>query len=192
MKKQVKCLVHYDLPNSPDKRRCSLPGYTKSNYIFHCLKRLEYENHILSASPTTGRDDVNGRTLRLDERTVLELLPSKGRRGKVHNAVVGFLFRERLFRRLKELVQDGDTLWVYHSTGLMRELRRLKKARRFRLILEMEELYGDIRLSPKTTAKEKEIAALADAFIFPTEELNAMVNVHGKPYAVSHGTYETA
>ena len=42
------------------------------------LKRLGYENHILSASPTTGRQNVNGRTVRLDEQTVLELLEMQG------------------------------------------------------------------------------------------------------------------
>lgn len=192
MKKRVICLVHYDLPDNPDMRRCSLPGYTKSNYIFHCLKRLGYENHILSASPTTGRQNVNGRTIRLDEQTVLELLPSKGRGSKFRNAVVGFFFAEKRYRRLKELVQDGDILWVYHSTGLIKPLHRLKKTGNFRLILEMEELYGDIRCSPKTARREKKLAKLADAFIFPTAELNAMLNTEGKPYAISHGTYETA
>ena len=192
MKKQVICLVHYDLPESPDKRICSLPGYTKSNYIFYCLKRLGYENHILSASPTMGRKNVNGRTVRLDERTVLELLPSRGRRGRLRNTVERLFFGARRYRRLKELISDGDTLWVYHSTGLMETLRRLKKVRRFRLILEMEELYGDIRHSPKTTRREKKLAGLADAFIFPAEELNALINTEGKPYAVSHGTYKTA
>jgi hypothetical protein len=54
----------------------------------------------------------------------------------------------------------------------------------------MEELYGDIRLSPQTTARELEFARLADAFIFPTQELNEAVNREGKPYAISHGTYE--
>ena len=192
MKKRIHCLVHYDLPDSPDKRVCSLPGYTKSNYIFDCWRRLGYENHILSASPTLGPASVEGRTVRIDPQTELELLPSLGKGNKLRNVYAHMRFSHCLYRRLKELVQDGDTLWVYHSLGLMKTVSRLKKKRNFRLILEMEELYGDIRLSPKTTARELAFARLADAFIFPTQELNHAVNPSGKPYAISHGTYRTA
>lgn len=192
MKKQIKSLVHYDLPDSPDKRICSLPGYTKSNYIFHCFRRLGYENHILSASSTKGKKAVKGRLVRIDEQTVLELLPAGGRTHKLKKAISSFFFMRRLCNRVLSLVEEGDTLWAYHSMGLIKPITLLKQKKDFRLILEVEELYGDIRQSPETTARELEFMKLADAFIFPTQELNNMINLQNKPYAISHGTYETA
>lgn len=139
-----------------------------------------------------GRRTWVGRVVRIDEKTELERLPSMGRGGKLRNALARIRFSSCLYRRLKALVRDGDILWVYHSLGLMRILERLKKHLDFRLILEMEELYGDIRLSPQIKERELEFSELADAFIFPSRELSDAVNREGKPYAISHGTYETA
>lgn len=190
-RKSIKCLVHYDLPDSGEERVCHLAAYAKSNYLFHCFKQLHYENHVLSASPTRGSKSVGKRVVQLDETTVLELLPAAGRGNHLHNGLHRVGFNLRLFGRLMRLVQPGETLWAYHSLGLMPVLRWLKRCKRFRLILELEELYGDVRRSKRVTRREIRFARLADAYIFPTEALNRTVNPKGKPYVIAHGVYQT-
>ncbi len=190
--KQITCLVHYALPDDREQRVCHLPAYTKTNYLFHCFKRLNYDNHVLSASPTRGTRSVGKRVVQMDGTTVLELLPSHGRGSHIRNGITRAVFNFRLFGRLMHLVRRGDTLWVYHSLGLMSVLRWLKRFKRFRLVLELEELYGDVRRSKRITRRELRFARIADAYIFPTLELNERVNQKGKPYAVAHGTYQTA
>ncbi|MBQ9151952.1 MAG: LicD family protein [Clostridia bacterium] len=194
VRKTVKCLVHYDLPDSDEERVCHLPAYTKTNYLFHCFKRLGFETYVLSASQTRGKRSVGKRFVQLDGTTVLELLPSRGRGGRVRNGINRAVFGFRLFARLMRLVKRGDTLWVYHSLGLMSVLRWLKRFKRFRLVLELEELYGDVRQSKWITRREIRFAHLADAYIFPTQALNERVNRRGreKPFAITHGTYQTA
>lgn len=188
-KRKLQCLVHYDLPHRGEARVCHPAAYTKSNYMFHCFRRLGLDLHILSASMTNGPNSVSGRMEQTDEGAVLELLPCGGRHGHVRNACTRLFFQLRLLSRLKELVQDGDTLWVYHSLGLTWALNRLKRCRRFRLILEVEELYGDAWQSPRISRREVRYARIADTYIFPSEELNRRVNLQGKPYAITHGTY---
>ena len=187
--RSIKCLVHYDLPDRGEARVCHPAAYTKSNYLLHCFRRLDLDIHILSASMTKGPTSVGGRVERIDERTVLELLPCEGRHGHLRNGFTRLFFQLRLLSRLKKLVQNGDTLWVYHSVGLMWAVTRLKRCRKFRLILEMEELYGDAWQSPRISRREVRYARLADAYIFPSEELNRRVNSCGKPYVMTHGTY---
>lgn len=190
--KTIKCLVHYDLPDSGEERVCHLAAYTKTNYLLHCFHQLHYETYVLSASPARGRKSVGKRMVQLDDTTVLELLPSGGRGSHLRNGLHRLGFNLRLFRRLWRLVQPGDTLWVYHSLGLMPVLWGLKCFKRFRLILELEELYGDVSRNKRITAREIRFAQLADAYIFPTEALNRAVNLRSKPYAIVHGTYKSA
>ncbi len=190
--RKLYCLVHYDLPHRGEARVCHPAAYTKSNYMFHCFGRMGLDLHILSASMTNGSTPVDGRMEPIDEGAVLELLPCGGRHGHIRNAFTRLAFQLRLLSRLKELVGEGDTLWVYHSLGLTWALTRLKRCRRFRLILEMEELYGDARQSRRITRRELRYARIADAYVFPSEELNRRVNLQGKPYTVTHGTYGSA
>ena len=70
---------------------------------------------------------------------------------------------------------------VYHSLGYMslRE-KNLKKLKGFKLIIEAEEIYGDVIGDEKTSQKEYEFFKIADGFIFPTELLSEKVNTEKK------------
>ena len=189
--RRLVCLAHYDLPDHADEERrvCHPAALSKCTYLFDCFVRLGYPLYILSASQTRGERTVGGSLRRLDEKKLLEMLPAWGRRGRVHNGIGRVLFSVRLFFRLMTLVGKGDTVWVYHSLGLMSVVRWLKCFKRFRLILEFEELYGDVRGIGSVSRRELGFARLADAYIFPTEALHERVNTKGKPYAVAHGAY---
>ena len=78
---------------------------------------------------------------------------------------------------------------VYHSLGYMSLVKRLKKLKGFKLIIEAEEIYGDVIGDEKTSQKEYEFFKIADAFIFPTELLSEKVNTEKKPEVIIYGTY---
>lgn len=86
-------------------------------------------------------------------------------------------------------LKPGDVLLCYHSTGYMRLLTFLKRVLKFKLILEVEEIYSDVIESKNGRKVEDRLFAAADAFIFPTEMLNQAINVYQKPYCVVHGRY---
>lgn len=61
--------------------------------------------------------------------------------------------------------------------GLMRCVYWAKKIKRFRLILEVEEIYNDVFLKSKASRRmEERFIKNADKYIFPTELLNQKLN----------------
>lgn len=188
MKKTIKCLIHYDTPESKERRNYSPAAAAKAEYLFSCFHRLGYRAEVLSASQTEETPG-KGSVRELEQGILLETLPSSGRGNGLHNALSTLFFRLTLYLRLLRFLQEGDTLWVYHSLPLMGPLRVLKRLRKFTLILEMEELYGDVLGSKGIRNREIRFARLADGFLFPTEELNSRVNAGNKPYVVCHGPY---
>ena len=100
------------------------------------------------------------------------------------NITVLFLFL--LFNTKK-----NEPIIVYHSLGYLNAILWTKKIRKFKLILETEEIYTDV--SDKEGKKKKleyNTIGAADAYLFSTELLNGKVNLHNKPYCINYGTYQ--
>ena len=66
----------------------------------------------------------------------------------------------------------------------------LKKIRNFKLVLELEEIYSDVSGIQRQKKLEIKMANVADAYIFPTQQLNDLVNIKRKPFVIIHGTYD--
>lgn len=186
----IKCLAYYDALDSKDKRVNSPAAYTKTAYVIDCFKRLGYKVDILSASNAIGKKGAKGSTRSIDEGVTLRTLSSLGRGHKVKNVISTTLFSLNLLFHLLFFVHKGDVLWVYHSLPLMKYIKLLKGIKKFKLILEAEEIYGDVDNSQKTIEKELACFNYADAYIFCTQLLSGTANPSGKPEAVSHGSYQ--
>lgn len=190
-KKIIKCLAYYDTLDSTDKRVNNLAAYTKFTYVFDCLERLGYKVEILSASYNVGKKSIKGSTRKLSDNVTLRTLDSMGRGCKVKNALGQLLFYRRLYKAVDSFVEEGDTLLVYHSLGYLDILKRLKRKKDFKLVLEIEEIYGHVTGSEKTIRKETDFFGYADGYIFSNYLLNKSFNRGSKPYAVSHGAYKS-
>jgi len=98
--------------------------------------------------------------------------------------------RIKLFCELACKTKKGENVLVYHSLGYTGTIALARKIRRFRLILEVEEIYADVSGNERDRRREYRTFAAADAYVFPTEMLNAQINTRHKPYAIIHGTYQ--
>jgi len=80
---------------------------------------------------------------------------------------------------------------VYHSLGYFNVILWAKRIKRFKLILEVEEIYQDVGAPKfkKMAHYENEMIQAADAYVFPTELLNEKLNKDNKPYVIIYGTY---
>ena len=97
----------------------------------------------------------------------------------------------RIFFTLLFRVKRGEDVLVYHAIERIPPVKLAKKIKKFRLVLEVEEIYAKtLKLRKKEEKRELQIIELADAFIFPTKILNDKVNTKNKPYCIIHGTYE--
>lgn len=98
--------------------------------------------------------------------------------------------RLKLFVYLLKSTDKNEQIIVYHSLSLMRSVYWAKKIKGFKLILELEEFYNDVKCESLFSKRmEKKFIECADKYIFPTEMLNEKFNIHKKKYAIVHGTY---
>ena len=76
------------------------------------------------------------------------------------------------------------------SLGYYNIILLAKRIRKFRLLLEVEEIYQDVSPVPHMLRLwEYRTFRIADGYIFSTELLNEKINVARKPCVVIYGTY---
>ena len=175
-----------------EKRVAAPPAMNKMNYVISVLSEIAGEQAMLiSPSVTSMHRYVKGSVTRLNDRFSMKTFDSIGSSVKLIRGVGHQLTKMQLLRYLLRHIQKDDTLIVYHSLALMDIVRRVKQASGCRLILEVEELYSDVREDAALKKKEIDFLQIADRYIMITELLNQEVNLSGKPYIISHGTYQT-
>lgn len=182
-------IAHYDTPNSTELRSYSPAAAAKIGYIADAIAACGHRVELISASNSLETRPCSGGSREISENVVLTTLPSLGRGGRLHNLVDSALFALRLHRYLMRYVQDGDTVLAYHSLVLMRTVKRLKKRKKIRLLLETEEIYGDVTGNRACVRRELRFFDCADAYIFPTALLDEKINRERKPSVLIHGTY---
>lgn len=189
--KTIKYIAYYDTPdNAEQKRGYVLAATNKMDYICQALNRVGYRTEIISASGTTdAKHCYRGCLKEINPMQTLKLFFTFPWGNKIQKAVS--LGSMKLFLFLELLrVKKNEKILVYHSLGYMRLVHLAHRIKRFHLILEVEEIYADVIGDTKLRNKEIEILQTADSYIFPTELLNRMLNVHNKPYVIIHGTYQ--
>ncbi len=185
----IKYIVHYDCPDKPKERNYFLSCVNKVSYI---LKSLSYQGQkveVISASNSSINKSLPKRVISLFDNVKLRLLHGFKRGNVLRNKISTFMFRILFFMYLLFHLHKKDTVIVYHSLAYLKQLSFLKRIKKFRLILEIEEIYSDVKGGIQKKKKELKFFQLADAYLFPTALLNGLVNVKNKPYVIIHGTY---
>ena len=190
--KEVLYLAHYlDLPSRNDRNIVGSPAaMNKIEYIFKTLGELNVKTTVISAYNTKSSQSKPALLKEIYPNVKLRLLPAFKRKKLISRIISKLSFEARLLICLLQELKRVNTLIVYHSLPLMRLITILKLFRRFNLILEVEEIYGDVNNSSKTVKKELRFFKLADGYIFPTKLLDEKVNLKKKPTTIIHGTYE--
>ena len=187
----MKYVAYYDTPaNKAENRVYQLSAVDKINYICRTLNRLGKDVLIVSASVTENRKGCKGKIIPLSKHTGLKLFPCLGMGSLPKRILRRILGRVRLFCELVFHTKKGEHVLVYHSLAYAGTVALARKIKEFRLILEVEEIYADVSGNEQDRKWEYRIFSLADAFLFPTEQLNQKVNTRGRPYAIICGTYQ--
>lgn len=183
-------LVHYCLEEHKEERSCSIAGATKAEYIMQTIESCGRKLNVISASENISEKNLYGNQIEISDNIKLQYLPSLKRGNKLKNLISHLLFRFRLLRIILSDVKSNDIMIVYHSVSFIRLLSLIKKVKKFKLILEVEEIYGDVKQNNKISKREVAFAEkYADAFIFSTQLLEERISVTNRPVALSHGAY---
>ena len=187
--KKIFYMAYYNSTNSSERRNAVLSSVNKMNYICEALENNGYNTEIVSASGATEKKFCKSKKVKLTDKTTIKLFSSLPRLNRIVSVINRVILKTKLFLYMIKNTNKDSIVMVYHSLGYMSLVKRLKKLKGFKLIIEAEEIYGDVIGDEKTSQKEYEFFKIADAFIFPTELLSEKVNTVKKPEVIIYGTY---
>ena len=185
----MKYLCFYD--SETGRRKIKMASVNKINYICSALNRVGIDVEIVSCSMTapqkmrTTAEKLNSHTSVRYFRTSKE---AKSMPGKVLQLIRRNL---TIFWYLLFHTKKGERVIAYHSLINMRSVLLAKKIKRFRLILEAEEIYNDVfQRSAASRKTEMRYLQSAEQYLFPTELLAEKINPEHKPQALVYGAYQ--
>lgn len=188
--KKVKYLIHYDTDNK-EGRTYFLSATNKADYIFSVLADLGYEVEVISASTSSKTGLQKGKTKKISDKISLKLFPAIKQFKRPFSVISGLWGVFVIFFYLMFGMKKEETLISYHSLRVTKIVAFVHRFKKFRWILETEEIYSDvIKGSAAARVAETKSIMAADAYIFPTGLLNSELNKIGKPYVIIHGTYK--
>lgn len=170
-------------------RSMSWASVNKMNYICKSLAAIGENVEIISASMISSKGNFPKRTEKLADGITLKLFSAYKWGNIFQKCWALFHATIVLFFYLLFHVKRGEKILVYHSLAYMRTLKWARFFKRFQIILEVEEIYGDVTQNEKTVKQEFSFFKKASAYIFPTQLLNEKINIKNKPYCIIHGTY---
>ncbi len=184
-------LGYYSCEKIKDEKRLVAPAAeNKMNYVISALLDASDEDIcVITPAQTTLNKFVKGTKQKISNRVFLKTFSSFNSKNKLFRVLGHLITRLSLIIYLLFNIKADDHLFVYHSLYLMRIVKFLKKFKKCRLTVEVEELYSDVTQDDNLRKKELEYFEFADSYIFITELLKNQVNTK-KPSAVSHGTYK--
>lgn len=187
----MKYICEYQIPvKNNEGRYFALSACDKASYIHSVLNRIGYTVEIIS--PSFSKKTSRRRTDIISSKVTLLSGFSLGWVGPL----------TRVFSRLSAMLwffcfllfecKKGETIIIYHGIQNAPVLVLAKRIKRFKYILEVEEIYSSLQLGKELKWRrwlEKNIIRISDAFIFASKNLEQRCNIYHRPYLIAHGSY---
>lgn len=195
MKKEIKYIGFYDLPESKIKRVSSLSSKSKMDYIGDALNKAGFAVHFVSPSWTSefskAKKLIKQYTLKINKNKRITFCPTFTTNNKFMRNLNIIFTLGWLFLWLVKNTKRNEKILMYHVPWLSIPVRWAKKIKGFKLILEVEEIYGDVSvIHPYFYLLENKLIESADAYLFSTDLLAKKIGAH-KPFVVIYGVYKT-
>jgi len=194
MRKEIKYIGFYDLPDAKESRVSTLAAINKMDYIADAINKAGYDVHIVS--PSWSSDNgvrataQHGGAIQLHPNKKVTFCPTISTGNKITGYLKIIFSLVWLFFWLVKNVKRNEKIILYHVQWLSLPIRWAKKIKGFQLILEVEEIYGDVSaIHPYFYVLENKLLASADKYIFSTELLAQKIKSN-KPYIIIYGEYK--
>ena len=185
--KKIFYLGYYNLPDSGTN--FVLAAVNKMNYICEAVEKAGYSTEIVSASGAVEKKFCKSKKVKLTDKTTLKLFSSLPRLNRIVSFINRVTLNTKLFLYMVKNTNKDSTVMVYHSLGYMSLVKRLKKLKGFKLIIEAEEIYGDVIGDEKTSQKEYDFFKIADGTYHIEKEMPKLF-FDGKIHCVYAGTFD--
>ncbi len=192
--KEIKYIGFYDISNSDTKRVCSLAATNKMNYISSAINRAGFFVNIVSPSwmgNSSKKKLENQHEVKINNNIKVTFCPSFKSNNKITSVFKITLSLVWLFIYLIFNTSKNEKVIVYHVPWLSIPVRLAKLLKRFKLILEVEEIYSDVIIVNSVFTKwEKKLLVAADSYLFSTDLLKERLQIK-KPSVVVYGIYDS-
>ena len=189
----IKYIAYFDTQDSEVKRNYVTSASNKVEYIARRIASLGHQVEICSMSEVI-EDRFRffpSEEKKLTDDVTLHLFSSFGGNKSLLRKAKTLWHLLRFFFYLVSHCGKRESIVVYHSLGYFHTILWAKKIKKFRLILEVEEIYSDVsQMSNYWRNLEFKMFRTADAFIFSNDLLDAKINSKHKPSIVIYGTYQ--
>ncbi|MBV7508972.1 glycosyltransferase [Bacillus sp. sid0103] len=189
----IKYIGFYDSDTYAEENRNSfLAATNKMDYICQAIVASGSNVEIISPSWTTNKKGFyQKRSSTIGDGVTLTCGPTFGANRRILRYLRILLSWIWLFGYLVKNTNSKETIIAYHSMMIINPIMLAKKIKKFKLILEVEEIYQDVKEHSQLMQKnEYSFFQIADSFIFPTELLNEKINKAYKPHTIIYGTYK--
>lgn len=190
----MKYIVFYSTEEDRELCLASSPaGINKSTYVAKLLRETGHYIEIISPSWSKQRrwSYHKGFDKTLDGSIVLHQLSTFS---TPFRYLIPFQWCHSLLQLFIYLLfhtQAGEPVLVYHSYYLSLPILLARKIRKFKLILEVEEIYQDIVCLPKSIQLLENLCIrAADGYIFSTAAIRERINRDSVPFIVINGAYD--
>lgn len=191
MDNYIKYIGFYETPSVKYKRNAALSAMAKMNYISDVVINLGYKISIISPSIILGKGFQLQKKIRLTDTKQIILTPSIGSFNKFFSYLSIILSQIWLFLLLLFKAKKDEKIIVYHSPWIVPAILLAKKIKKFKIILEVEEIYKSVQsIHYFLDNFEERIFSSADSYIFSTELLEKKLNKGKKPFVILYGTYD--
>lgn len=190
--KPIKYVGYFDFQDSEIPRFYSLAASNKMEYIAEAINNAGRDVELVSVSASAElrfkwqKAEVKARSPHFRVR----FFSTFGGSGTILHILRTLWHKVALLMYLLFHTRKNEPVVVYHSLGYFNSIIWAKRVKKFRLILEVEEIYQDVgTYSERVKHREYAMFDAADAYIFSTNLLVEQLNRYNKPYVVIAGTY---
>jgi Glycosyl transferases group 1 len=191
MQKKVIYIGFYNQSQNKKKRFSNIAAMRKMEYVVDALQRAGLFVQFVSPSWLIKSLSIESyKKIKYSNNANFYLLPSLNLLGKYTIGLTRFISFFSLFIYLLFHTKRNEKVWVYHSYYLSLPLRIAKKIKKFKIVLEIGEIYSEVwNLKPKHKNWEKKLLNATDYFA-PASRLLAD-ELGDKAFIIYHGDYRT-
>lgn len=183
-------VAFYNPKEEEGLRVANYAGEDKIDYICEVLNQLNESVVILSNTKSIKRQYLKRtKYIRSSQKSIIMFASLPCSNTLIHALDVLFGFIQLAIYLLHNVKKD-DIVLVYHSLGYRSFFNFFRKIKKFRYLLEVEELFQYIECANSYKKHENKIFSEPDAFIFSNNILEQKVNINNKPMTVINGIYK--
>lgn len=186
--------IYYISPYLPKtekyKEHYSPAAQSKVDYLRSILSKYNIITVCINCSLTVDNSLFLPKKIK-DDKGICQVLLSKSSKKRFLLPICGVIMLISVFLYVLFYISSKDIVILYHSIYYDNIIAFFKKIKKFKIVYEVEEIYADVR--DRGIGREREIIkckSVADAYIFPTELLDEIINDNNdKKSVIIYGAY---